>query len=150
MSETIIQDSTTTPSAAPVSTEHTTQTPVTLPEGYLRGGYHDTTESGAKFLKSEYIEKYAQTLAASFKGMKTSEFEKLVRELKKSKKRTLPYEARRTAAAELLPAAKNLIRHKKAPAILAAFIQANLEAIKDDETWTAFLRHCQVIVGYMD
>lgn len=150
MNEAITQENPIIPIAAPFSTEHTTQATLTLPEGYLRNGYHDTTESGVKFLKSEYIEKYAQTLAASFKGMKTSEFEKLVRELKKSKKRALPYEARRTAAAELLPAAKNLIRHKKAPAILAAFIQANLEAIKDDETWTAFLRHCQAIVGYMD
>jgi len=109
MSETIIQDSTTTPSAAPVSTEDTTQTTATLPAGYLRNGYHATAESGAQYLKPEYIEGYAQTIASSFKGMKSSEFEKLVRELKKSKKRTLPYEARRTAAAELLPAAKNLI-----------------------------------------
>ncbi len=124
--------------------------PVGLPAEYLKGGYYATTESGAKYLRSEYIERYAQAIAASLKGMKALEFEKLVRELKRSKKRTLPYEARRTAAAELLPAAKNLARHKKAPAVLVAFIEANLEAIKDDETWTAFYRHCQAISGLME
>ncbi len=124
--------------------------PVLFPEGYLKHGYHATTENGAKYLRTEYIEQYAKALAASLKGMKPAEFEKMLRELKKAKKRTLPYEARRTAAAELLPIAKNLVRHKKAPDILVSFISANLEAIVDNDTWNAFYRHCQAISGLMD
>jgi len=127
-----------------------TQPPAALPAGYLSGGYHDTAENGTKYLRSEYIEQYAEAIAASLKGMKPSEIEKMVRELKRSKKRTLPYEARRTAAAELLPAARNLVRHKKAPAILVTFIEANLAEIRDDATWDAFYRHCQAISGLME
>jgi len=141
-------------SAPAASTENKTaaeaSTPATLPAGYLSDGYYATTENGAKYLRTEYIEQYAEAIAASLKGMKPGEIEKMVRELKRSKKRTLPYEARRTAAAELLPAARNLVRHKKAPAILVTFIEANLAVIQDDETWTAFYRHCQAISGLME
>ena len=123
--------------------------PQTLPPGYLKGGYHQETARGEKYLRSEYVEEYAQEIAASLDGMKPTEFEKLLRELKKSKKRTLPYEARRTAAAEMLPMAQKLNRHKKAPEILAEFVRANLMAIVNDETWTAFYRHCEAISGYL-
>lgn len=143
-----------TPTPAPDST-----TPATAPVpattsafsgDYLSNGYYASAENGAKYLKKEYIGEYAREIAAGLSGMKPLEFEKMVRELKRNKKRTLPYEARQTAVAEMLPAAKNLVRHKKAPSMLVEFIQRNLEEIRDDETWTAFYRHCQAISGYME
>ncbi len=144
----------TTPSVT-VTASQTEQTasnaaPVGLPAEYLKGGYYATTESGGKYLRGEYVEGYAKDIAASLKGMKPGEFEKMVRGLKKAKKRTLPYEARRTAAAELLPIAKNLVRHKKAPAVLVAFIEANLAEIRGEDTWEAFVRHAQAILGLME
>ena len=68
---------------------------------------------------------------------------------KKAKKKTLPFEARQTAAAEMFPKALALVRRKKAPALLAELIQTNLNAIKNDADWSAYYRHLEAIGGYL-
>ena len=126
-----------------------TPTPATLPPDYLTGGYYATTDKGAKYLRPEFVDEYARNIAASLTGMKPSDFAAMLRDMKRAKKTTLPFEARQTAAAELLPRAIGLTHRKKAPAILADFIKANLTAIKTDDDWSAFYRHMNAISGFL-
>lgn len=61
----------------------------TLPDGYLVGGYYATADNGAKYLKADYVGSYATHIAAAL-AMKPSYFNALMREMKRSKKGTLP------------------------------------------------------------
>lgn len=131
------------------TTPQDTTTPASLPTGYLNNGYFATTDKGTKFLRPEFVGKHAETIAALLASMKPSDFTGLLREMKRSKKKTLPFEARQTAAAEMLPKALALVHRKKAPALLVDFIRANLDAIKTDEDWAAYYRHLEAIGGYL-
>ena len=148
----MINDTTNTATGEPVTeqapavdTTSTTQaTPATtpgLPDGYLSGGYYATTDKGDKYLRPE--------IAAALAPLRPSDFNALLREMKKAKKKTLPFEARQTAAAEMFPKALALVRRKKAPALLAELIQTNLNAIKNDADWSAYYRHLEAIGGYL-
>ena len=120
-----------------------------LPDGYLVGGYYAPASNGEKYLKVDYVGSYAVHIAAALAPMKPSDFNTLMREMKRSKKRTLPFEARQTATYELMPKAATLVRRGKAPKLLLDMITENLEAIHNDEDWTAFYRHLEAIVGYL-
>ena len=126
-----------------------TPAPATLPKNYLVGGYYATTDKGAKYLRPEFVDEYARNIAASLNEMKPSDFAAMLRDLKRAKKSTLPFEARKTAAAELFPRAIGLVHKKKAPSILTEFIKVNLAAIKTDDDWSAFYRHMNAINGYL-
>lgn len=140
---------TTLPQQSPAAVPDAEQLSPTLPENYLSGGYYATTDKGMKYLRPEFVDAHARSIAASLTGMKPSDFAAMLRDLKRAKKSTLPFEARQTAAAELLPRAIGLTHRKKAPAILVDFIKANLAAIKTDEDWSAFFRHMNAISGYL-
>lgn len=131
------------------TTEENTTAPATLPKNYLVGGYYATTDKGAKYLRPEFVDEYARNIAASLTGMKPSDFAAMLRDMKRAKKTTLPFEARQTAAAELLPRAIGLVHKKKAPSILTEFIKTNLTAIKADDDWSAFYRHMNAINGFL-
>lgn len=131
------------------TTEETPTAPATLPKNYLVGGYYATTDKGAKYLRPEFVDGYARNIAASLTGMKPSDFAAMLRDMKRAKKTTLPFEARQTAAAELLPRAIGLVHKKKAPSILTEFVKANFTAIKTDDDWSAFYRHMNAINGFL-
>lgn len=131
------------------TTEENTTAPATLPKNYLVGGYYATTDKGAKYLRPEFVDEYARNIAASLTGMKPSDFAAMLRDMKRAKKTTLPFEARQTAAAELLPRAIGFVHKKKAPSILTEFIKTNLTAIKTDDDWSAFYRHMNAISGFL-
>ena len=131
------------------TTEENTTAPATLPKNYLVGGYHATTEKGTKYLRPEFVDEYASNIAASLNEMKPAEFAAMLCDLKRAKKSTLPFEARKTAAAELFPRAIGLVHKKKAPSILTEFIKVNLVAIKTDDDWSAFYRHMNAISGFL-
>lgn len=135
------------------TTEQTPSNPGTAPEylpaSYLADGYYATTEKGAKYLRPEFVGKYAETMATLLAGMQITDFNRLLREMKRSKKKTLPFEARLTAVSEMLPKALALVHRKKAPVLLVSFIKHNLDNILDDDDWTAFYRHLEAIAGYM-
>ena len=132
-----------------VDTTADTTAPATLPENYLVGGYYATTDKGAKYLRPEFVDEYARNIAASLNEMKPAEFAAMLRDLKRAKKSTLPFEARQTAAAELFPRAIGLVHKKKAPSILTEFVRTNLAAIKTDDDWSAFYRHMNAISGFL-
>ena len=141
-----------TKQASSMDTTSTTQrdnTPVYLPAGYLSEGYYATTDSGAKYLRPEFVGKYAEIMATLLADMKATDFGNLIREMKRSKKKTLPFEARLTAAAEMLPKALALVHRKKAPALLVTYTKDNLDHLHDDDDWTAYYRNLEAIAGYM-
>lgn len=141
-----------TKQASSMDTTSTTQrdnTPVYLPADYLSSGYYATTDKGTKYLRPEFVGKYAEIMATLLADMKATDFGNLIREMKRSKKKTLPFEARLTAAAEMLPKALALVHRKKAPALLVTFVKDNLDHIHDDADWYAYYRHLEAIAGYM-
>ena len=141
-----------TKQASSMDTTSTTQrdnTPVYLPADYLSSGYYATTDKGTKYLRPEFVGKYAEIMATLLADMKATDFGNLIREMKRSKKKTLPFEARLTAAAEMLPKALALVHRKKAPALLVTYIKDNLDHLYDDDDWTAYYRNLEAIAGYM-
>lgn len=126
-----------------------TGVPDFLPKNYLDLGYHATTDKGAKYLRPEFVGEYAEQIATGLSIMRPSDFSTLLREMKRNRKKSLPFEARQTAAIELLPKAMTLVNRKKAPALLIDFIKDNLDHIHNDDDWTAFYRHLDAIYAYM-
>ena len=120
-----------------------------LPKDYLANGYYATTDKGAKYLRPEFVGEYAETMAALLSDMKPSAFTGLLREMKRSKKTTLPFEARMVAAVEMIPKAMGLVHRKKAPALLVSFVKDNLDHIQTDDDWTAFYRYLEAISAYL-
>lgn len=141
LSTNILATDSTTAASAPADT--------TLPADYLADGYHATSDKGTTYLRPEYVGAYAQAIAAQL-SMKPTDFNSLLKELKRSKKSTLPFEVRQTAALELIPKAMALVKRKKAPALLLEFIKCNIDAIKTDADWMAFFRHMNAIAAYME
>jgi len=120
-----------------------------LPKDYLAHGYLATTDKGAKYLRPEFVGEYAEIMAKLLADMKPREFKKLLKELKRSKKTSLPFEARLTAALELIPKALALVYSKKAPPLLLSFIKDNVDHIHNDDDWNAFYRHLEAIFAYL-
>lgn len=120
-----------------------------LPDGYLANGYHAVSEKGHKYLRPEFVGDYAELIARNLSPMKAADFNALMREMKRSKKNTLPFEARLTAAAEMLPKALALVHRKKAPALLVSFIKDNLDHIQNDDDWTYFYRHASAVGSFL-
>ena len=127
----------------------TAPAPATLPPDYLTGGYYATTDKAAKYLRPEFVGEQAQQIADALAGTRPSDFSAMLRDLKRAKKASLPFEARKTAAAELLPRAIGLVHKKKAPPVLTEFVKANLAAIKTDDDWSAFYRHMNAINSFL-
>lgn len=136
------------PDVATIPTGTTGTAPDSLPAGYLAGGYYATTQK-AKYLRTEYVSSYAQALATSLASIKLTDFRKIVRDVKKAKKASLPFEARETAVAEMLPKALTLVHRGKAPALIVDWVKANQAAIKSDEDFYAFIRHLEAIAGFL-
>lgn len=121
-------------------------TSATLPAGYLVGGYLGKTDKGKTYIRHVYVSDYAKQIANALSGtMKPSDFSKIIRELNKSKSRTLPFEARESATDEALSSVLALAHSNKAPRLLVDLFEANKAAIHNDEDWNAFIRHLTVI-----
>lgn len=148
MNETMIS---TTPAEEPISGQALPDGSVSgfLPRGYLDEGYFGVTNSGAKFLRRQFVGEYAQIMANQLASMELSDINSIVREMRRGKKKDLPYEARLTIASEVQIRAMVLAHQKKAPALLVTFVKDNLDHIACDDDWFAFLRHLEAIAAYM-
>ena len=141
--------STPTETIPTAETANNNEAPDYLPKDYLTNGYYAVTDKGAKYLRPEFVGKYAETVAKLLANMKPADFNGLLREMKRNRKKALPFEARLTAAAEMLPKAMALVHRKKAPALLVSFIKDNLDHICNDDDWTAFYRHLEAVSAYI-
>lgn len=121
----------------------------TLPADYLKDGYYATAENSKKYFRPELVSSHAKEIAAGLATMKPTDFAALTREMKRSRSRSLPFEARQTAACEMLPKGIALVRRKKAPPLLVTLVEANLEAMHSDNDFTALYRHFEAIYGFL-
>ena len=93
----MINDTTNTATGEPVteqapavdttSTTQATPTAPGLPDGYLSGGYYATTDKGDRYLRPELVGSQARQLAAALDPLRPSDFNALLREMKKAKKK---------------------------------------------------------------
>ena len=120
-----------------------------LPNGYLVNGYHAISDKGHKYLRSEFVGDHAEFIARNLSPMKATDFNKLLKGLKRAKKATLPYEARQTALLELVPMSIALVGRKRAPSLLTAFVRANVDRVQDDDSWDAFYRHASAVGAFL-
>lgn len=144
----IVASRDTAPIAAEQATILPSKVPCILPDGYLANGYHGTTDKGEKYLLPEFVGEYAETVAKLLSDMKETDLNRMLRELKRSKKSSLPFAARKTAALELIPKAMTLVNRKKAPVLLLSIIKVNLDHIHCDEDWNYFLRHFEAVAAF--
>lgn len=134
----------------PTSANPSSDPRTNLPDNYLDKGYYAITEKNFRYLRPEFVREYAKEIAEKLSlVMQPAVFEALVRELKRSKKRTLPFEARQTALYELFPKAKSFVFRGKAPQLLIDLVEASILAVKTDEDWMAMYRHFTAIAGYL-
>ena len=123
-----------------------------LPSRYLENNFYITATNG----RSKYpdpsltdnAKEIGQNLAAA--GMKTTEFNKMLRELKKVKKSTLPVEAQTGALSALIPKALLLEKKKRAPHLLVSVLEANRNAVKDYKDFVACYNHLESVGIYLD
>lgn len=120
-----------------------------LPDGYLANGYYAVSEKGHKYLRSEFVGDHAEFIARNLAPMKATDFNKLLKELKRAKKTTLPYEARETAMLELVPKSIALVGRKRAPSLLTTFIRANVNHVQCDEDFSALYRHFESVGAFL-
>ena len=135
---------------ANISTPKTASSPP-LVEGYLSNGYYVTAPNGKTKYPDPVLNDSAkiigQDLAAS--GLKSSEFNKMLRELKKAKKRTLPIDAQTGAISALVPKALLLEQKKRAPHLFVEVLEANLAAVKDFNDFVACYNHLESVGVYL-
>lgn len=143
----IATDETTTEQTPTQPIENTS--PAALPADYLKDGYYATAENSKKYFRPELVSSHAKEIAAGLATMKPTDFAALTREMKRSRSRSLPFEARQTAACEMLPKGIALVRRKKAPPLLVTLVEANLEAMHSDNDFTALYRHFEAIYGFL-
>lgn len=120
--------------------------PPSLPADYLKDGYLGITDKGKKYIRHVYVAEYAEQLAETFSAsMKPTDFAALVRILKSKKAKSYPFEARQSAMSQAQSKARALVHSRKAPPLLVSFFNANIGAINNDDDWTAFFTHMEVI-----
>ena len=93
----------------------------------------------------------AQTIAKALAdgGLKPSGINPILRELKKSNKKTLPLDAKRGALTGAIVAAKQLHQRKRAPTLLVDILECNRAAVQDGEDYKAAVKHLTAVGVYL-
>ena len=145
----------TTPAEASVTAEAITNTAATptagnIPAEYLRGGYYKG-EGAARYISPVLVGIMAQKIATALAdgGLKPSGINPILRELKKSNKKTLPLDAKRGALIGAIVAAKQLHQRKRAPTLLVDILECNREAVQDGEDYKAAVKHLTAVGVYL-
>lgn len=123
-----------------------------LPEGY--GNLMETTPDGKKFLKRDYVDRYAKELAAALTtgtpALTAAAFRSaFLRDAKKALRRGAPVGLMLTTAASFEVQAIKLVAKNKAPALLVDMMHALVAAVVDAETYQAVYTHCDSVYTFM-
>lgn len=145
----------TTPAEASVTAEDVTSTAATptagnIPAEYLRGGYYKG-EGAGRYINPDLVGIMAQTIAKALAdgGLKPGGINPILRELKKSNKKTLPQEAKRGALSGAIVTAKQLQQRKHAPTLLVDILECNRAAVQDGEDYKAAVKHLTAVGVYL-
>ena len=143
---------------APSTTDNTTSTPAAedilsetgLPAGYLAEGYCKIAGK-TRYIDPDLIGARAQEIAEALTegGLKPSGFNPILRELKKANKKNLPVEVKKGALAGAIIKAKLLVQKKRAPRLLVALLEQNLEAVQDTTDYGSAYQHLEAVGVYL-
>lgn len=120
-----------------------------LPPDYLKHGFYKG--EGNKQYPDPNLVPLAHDLASLLHmgGLTPARYNPLLRDLKRAKKKSLPFEAKTGAVNSLIPKALRLVAKKQAPELLVKIIQANLTALKNPEDYPALYDHFENIGAYL-
>lgn len=136
----------------PVSEAVTPDAAAKLPDGY--GDFMETTPDGKKFLKRDYVDRYAKELAAALTtgtpALTAAAFNSaFLRDAKKALRRDTPVGLMLTTAASFEVQAIKLVAKNKAPTLLVDMIHVLVAAITDAETYRAAHNHLDSVYTFM-
>ena len=126
-----------------------------LPDGYLSNGFMETTSDGkCRFLKRDYVDRFAKKLAFSLTSgtpaLSATAFRSaFLRDAKKLLRRGTPDGAKLTAVATMQVQAIKLVAQSKAPAVLVDMFAKLAPAVTDAETFQALHSHLDAVYTYM-
>lgn len=122
----------------------------TFPEGYLSNGYQNSDV--------KYITDYAEAIADALRPKMNPEVlvriyrkvDNLRYDFRKGSKPCpeIDFEAVKRELAKLLPYTASLVDKGKAPLMLREFMEANITAVTDTQTYLAFRDHLEAVTGY--
>lgn len=123
-----------------------------LPDGY--GDFMETTSDGKKFLKRDYVDRYAKELAAALTtgtpALTAAAFNSaFLRDAKKALRRDTPVGLMLTTTAGFEVQAIKLVAKNKAPALLVDMMHALVPAVTDSESYQALYTHLDSIYTYI-
>ena len=126
-----------------------------LPDGYIMEGFMETSPDGKhRFLKRDYVDRYAKELAAALTtgthSLASADFKSaFLRDSKRLLRGEHPDGAKLTAAATMQVQAVKLVASDKAPAILCDMIAKTTAAVTDAETFQALYTHLDAVYTYI-
>ncbi len=128
-----------------------------LPEGYLKDGYFNDTPTG-KAIKTSLMMKTAKDIAEGLNSgrtqLKKSQLRKYYDYCKnlqdKMQLKSVGYEVIRPGFVKLLGHATNALNKSTplVPRLFVAFVERNVNAVKDADDFNAFVEHFEMIVAY--
>lgn len=140
---------------APTDTSDTEITVDKLPDGYFSNGFMEKTPDGKhRFLKLDYVDRYAKELAVTLTSgtptLTAAAFRSaFLRDAKKLLRRGTPDGAKLTAVATMQVQAIKLVAQSKAPAVLVDMFARLAPAVTDAETFHALHTHLNAVYTYM-
>lgn len=158
MNDNIIPSTTTETTGEPDTNQAPTapaaHVPGILPKDYITDGLLDTSPGGQRYIKVDYVGRFAQELAVNLSNgnpaLSPAAFNAaFLRDAKKHLRRGVVYDAKAACAAAMLPAAIKLVAKHKAPPLLQDMITAAVGAVFDDATFEALYKHLDAVYSFM-
>ncbi len=129
---------------------------ITLPEGYLKGGYYNDPEK--EKLKPEYIVKYPKEIVRGFEkegkgnGNKRSQIRKYYEYLLRIEKKMInsdnDFSIVEADLQDLISKATYAKGRGVVTKIFEQFIERNVEAVKDEKDLRAFKKHFESVIAF--
>jgi CRISPR/Cas system CSM-associated protein Csm2 small subunit len=123
-----------------------------LPPGYLKDGYFDSTGNMFPVLIIEWPNEIARALHSSDPQLKTAQLRKFFQEVRRQEGRLtsgIGFTTLKTEILKLDSYAENATKKRNAPLLFRNFIAQNVKlASKDEKSFKAFVTHFECIVAY--
>lgn len=136
--------------AEPAEATNAPEASSSLPADYLSEGYYKGEGTG-RYLDPDLVDGTAKQIANALAdgGLKRATINPILRELKKSNKKTLPLDAKRGALAGAIVTAKQLEQRHRAPSLLVEVLEGNRAAVQTDADYTAAVKHLTAVGVYL-
>lgn len=127
-----------------------------LPEGYLHGGYFESGQAGEKpSLRREYIVGYPEEIAKSLedrelnKSAQLRKFYDYAIRVRDMLGRGISFREAESDFCRLLVFADYARSRSRVSALFVDFIQQNVESVKNEQDFYAFLKHFEAVIAHL-